>query len=203
MFDQDNYDFTMIANKLLNQMVLKVNNKCTFRICEIEMYLKNQFHPDNYVHSNIDQQSWEKFYFHKYSNGTIKSGTWKGLDITLGNTETNTYFGILIRSIYDESNGEFIEGPCKCVNKILELFECDDIKSLINLHFNPNEQVSIYNDKLKISFDDNLIFQPIYVGSRIGLSGKYPDYASKLYRFCIYNNKIKKERKNLIIIDLI
>ena len=37
-----------------------------------------------------------KLYFHKFKNGSYKEGTFKGMDISLGNSDKNIYFGILI-----------------------------------------------------------------------------------------------------------
>lgn len=76
-------DFNDLSYKILNQSCLIVNGK-VFRICEIEMYLHSESHPDEYVHCNPEQKSFGKFYFHKYATGTYKSGTWKGMDIVLG-----------------------------------------------------------------------------------------------------------------------
>jgi hypothetical protein len=81
------------------------------------LYLRNQAHPDEYVHKNLDQLEWEKFYFHKFYNGTFKAGTFKGLDITLGNIQSNTYFGILIRLIQNIDSGKFVEGSCIVLKK--------------------------------------------------------------------------------------
>ena len=87
MFEENltEQDFGKISTQILNQMVLVVKNK-TFRICEIEMYLRTQFHPDLYVHSNPDQQNFGKFYFHKYANGTYKSGPKKCIKLNQFNT---------------------------------------------------------------------------------------------------------------------
>jgi len=41
------------------------------------------------------------------------------MDLTFGNDAL--FCGILVRSIYDVDNDEFIEGPCKSVNKMREL----------------------------------------------------------------------------------
>jgi 3-methyladenine DNA glycosylase Mpg len=188
-------NFQDISHKILNRTCLIVNGK-SFRICEIEMYLHSEFHPDEYVHRNQDQQSFGKFYFHKYSTGTYKSGTWKGMDIVLG--KENKYFGILIRSIMDLCSGEFIEGPCKCVNKVLEQFGVKTVSEMFENRINKTEQISLSDENLMISEKSDLPQKEIFVGKRIGLSDKYPNYKNKLYRFVIYENKIKKEKKTLI-----
>lgn len=188
-------DFETIADIILNKLVLNVGNK-KFRICEIEMYFKNNEHPDKYVHSNSDQKSYGKFYFHKYWNGTFKSGTWKGLDIVLGNKDK--YFGVLIRSIMDLDTNEFIEGPCRTVNKILEQFNCIDVAELFNNEFGNTEQITIMNEKINLITNNDLEKLEIFKGSRIGLSDKYPDYQNLLYRYATNISKIKKNRKTFI-----
>jgi len=185
-------EFGDISNQIMNCMVFRIKDK-TFRICEIEMYLNNQTHNDPYVHSNQDQKNFGKFYFHKYSNGTYKSGTWKGMDIVLGNQDT--YFGILIISIMDLDTNTFIEGPCKCVNKLLEQFDCFDVNELFNKRANPNVQIDLTDNWIRFEKNDLLEKKDIFVGKRIGLSDKYPEYQNKLYRYVIFENKIKKEKK--------
>lgn len=188
-------DFEAIADIILNKLILRAGNK-RFRICEIEMYLKNQDHPDKYVHSNPDQKSYGKFYFHKYWNGAFKSGTWKGMDIVLGNEDK--YFGVLIRSMEDLDTNEFIEGPCRSVNKILEQFNCKDIVELFEKEFIGISQIEMNNNKINLMADDTLEKCDIYKGPRIGLSDKYPDYQNLLYRYAIHINKIKKNRKTFV-----
>ena len=74
-----------------------------------------------------------QWYFHKMF-GAYKSGSYKGLDLSLGRPDLPTIGGILLRSLMPvtvtEKDGkicvadpgtkaEFIEGPCNCVNRIL------------------------------------------------------------------------------------
>jgi hypothetical protein len=203
--------FLNLADQILNKTILKANNT-QFRICEIEMYLRNDSHPDEYVHKNIDQLAWEKFYFHKFSNGTFKAGTFKGLDICLGDTETNTYFGILIRSIQNINTGEFTEGSCNCVNKILEQFNVSNVKELFQNFFPNTNQIDISNELLGLvelgelgEIDTSLeptnhyvTNDKIFMSPRIGLSDKYPEYKTKLYRYAIKINNIKKQKKSFV-----
>ncbi len=196
------YNFNEISNKILNQTVLVAANK-KFRICEIEMYLNSESHPDTYTHSHKDQQSFGKFYFHKYSNNVYKSGTWKGLDIVLG--DKSKYFGILIRSMVEldadnkEILNEFIEGPCRCVNKILEQFDSNNVSELFAKQFPNQTQIDFEtNPQFKLEFSNNLGFEEIYEGPRIGLSDKYPEYMNKNYRYAIFTKKIKKNSKTFV-----
>ena len=200
-----------LAYDILRKYVLTVNQIYRYQICEIEFYVRNDNHNDQYVHCSIEQLNKYRFYFHKYKNGTFKSGTWKGLDICFGSTDDNgnkTYFGVLIRSIMNIDTHEFIEGPCKVVNKILENLNCNNTQDFFNkynsldnspfdkYHISDN---NIYNKKgiirISIENDNN---QLIYKSTRIGLSDLYPEFKLKLYRFCTLKNQIKKERKNFI-----
>lgn len=187
--------FADISDILMNKSVLIVKGN-SFRLCEIEFYYKNTLHNDEYVHSIRDQQTFEGFYFHRYKNGSYKSGTYKGLDMTFGNDATNTYFGILIRSMLDLSTNTFIEGPCRCVNRILELFGEPDVKNMM-LNNKFVGQLGLYTESqdLYLQENDELDKQEIYVGPRVGLSDKYPEYLHRDYRHAICINKIKKQKK--------
>lgn len=185
--------FVDISDILLNKSVLLVKNT-SFRLCEIEFYYKNSSHNDQYVHGIEDQKTFEGFYFHRYKNGTYKAGTYKGLDMTFGNM--NTYFGILIRSMIDMNTNTFIEGPCRCVNKILELFNEPNVKSMMENNKFTN-QLGLYDETSGICLKEknDLEKQEIYGGMRVGLSDKYPEYLNRNYRHAIYVKKIKKQKK--------
>lgn len=190
----DYNDFEIMAEKILNNSHLLVNGK-TFRICEIEFYYHGKDHEDEYVHKNPDQAKYGVFYFHKYKTGTYKSGTYKGMDMTYG--DEDTFFGVLIRSIYDIENDEMIEGPCRSVNKVLELYGLDKVSDFVRddgpLHTH-------YNQRKFYLIKGDLPQEIIYKGPRVGLSDKYPEYKSKNYRFLIMKNKIKKQKKDLVAI---
>jgi len=177
--------FNQYANKLLNNSILSVKDK-TYRICEIEMYLCNDEHPDKYTHCDSLQLEFNQFYPHRFKTGTYKSGTYKCMDIAFGDKITNTYFGILIRSIQNIETKEFFTGPCICVNEILSNFGCKEWKQFF-------EKYSL--NELKLINRDDLINEEIYIGPRVGLGDKYPDYKLKNYRFAIYINKIKKQKQ--------
>jgi hypothetical protein len=137
LIDYDNVDeakIQEIAKSLLQKYVLVVGDK-EYRICEVEFYVNNDNHNDKYTHGDKNQKTFGKWYFHRYPNGAYKSGTYKGLDLTLGNE--NTFFGILIRSIYDDEEDEMTDGPCKTVNKILELNNCSDVKEYMENRDDP------------------------------------------------------------------
>ena len=185
-------NFTKIADVLLNKNVLAVKNK-QFRLCEIEFYYRNKSHNDEYVHCDDDQLDFGGFYFHKYKTGSYKSGTYKGLDITFGDRKSETYFGILIRSMMDLETKEFTEGPCKCVNKILEQFGFETVADFMK---DKPAKLTI-GDKTHefyLKEKSDLIEENMLQGPRAGLSQKYPDYLMKFYRYAIFANKIKKQK---------
>ena len=126
-----------IARSLLTKYVLVVGDK-EYRLAEIEFYINSDVHNDKYTHGDLNQKQFAKWYFHRYPNGSYKSGTYKGLDITMG--DPDTYFGILIRSIYCAETNEFIDGPCKTVNKILELNNCSDVKEYMTDRRRPSRR---------------------------------------------------------------
>jgi hypothetical protein len=100
-------DFQRIANDLLNNWVLKVED-ALYRITEIEFYYKDKGkkHDDTYIHGHELQKQKGKWYFHG-----------SGIDLTFGDGEA--YGGILIRAIYRINDKKFCYGPLRC---ILEIF---------------------------------------------------------------------------------
>jgi len=192
-------NFNELADKLLNKTVLFVNDK-KYRIVEIEFYYKNNEHNDEYTHCDPDQKTFGAFYFHKFRNGSYKSGTFKGMDMTFGDSNDTTnikYFGILIRSVIDLSNNSIIEGPCNCVNAFLNNFGFKNVNEYMNAKI-PNLKIYNKDDKFYISHDQTEIKglnkETIYKGPRVGLSDKYPDFLVKNYRYCILKNRIKKQK---------
>jgi hypothetical protein len=182
-----------IAESLLQSYVLVVNEK-EYRLCEIEFYVKSDQHDDKYTHGDQNQKMSGKWYFHRYRNGSYKSGTYKGMDLTLGDPET--CFGILIRSLYDQDSDTVIEGPCKTVNLILGANDKNDVREYMQDKRDPLDASDTKNVYLKHSVQ-GLPDEPMYSGPRIGLSDKYPEWKNIRYRYVIKKNLIKKGKKNL------
>jgi 3-methyladenine DNA glycosylase Mpg len=184
----DPTEFHSIAEKIINSCQLSVNGT-NFWISEIEFYLHSPKHPDPCVHCNEDQLLKFSFYFHrsgKSKTSGYKGGTFKGVDLTFGDGEI--YFGILIRTI--ENENEIVEGPCRVVNKILELYE---VKSISELTHDTN--LNIYQNHRNLVLISATRNEKIYMGTRIGLGDK--EYSDKIYRYA--TNKVKKEKKKLIV----
>ena len=200
-----NYDtlnasyFPSIADMLINQFYLSINGE-KFRLIEIEFYLNCQGHRDTYTHGDQDQLLMNTFYFHKFKTGTYKAGTFKGMDLTFGDADENAYFGILIRAVEDMATGNIIEGPCKCVDKILSLYNCDSIMT-----FTKGKSLNIFNNKhnFVLKKSDTLPKYEIFYGPRIGLSATYPNYHLRPYRFVGGKDKIKKKKTSLVKMDVV
>lgn len=190
--------FDEIANIFLNQTLINAGQR-TYRICEIEFYYCGNGHNDTYVHCSEEQRMKCKFYFHKYHTGTYKSGTYKGLDVTISPND-NIYFGVLIRSIQDCATGEFIEGPCRSVNVLLSQFNCDNVQDFMKNKVAP---LDIYNTSsgLYLTHPSSLDICSIYKGPRIGLSDKDLIFRDKLYRYAIMINNIKKKRNTFVLVE--
>ena len=195
----DNLEFEKIANMILNNCYLVIG-KSYYRICEIEMYLMSSKHKDRYVHCSDDQKQYQIFYFHKFPNGSFKGGTFKGCDLAFGNEKDNIFFGILLRSICNKDTDEFIGGPCKVVNEMLEKTNYNHLKELTKN--NPN--LSIFNKKgsIRIEADPSIKDKEMFKGPRIGLSDKYPDFKLRHYRYLTDYKRVKKGKKSLVRFDL-
>ena len=190
----DEEDFMHIAKTLFNYTCLRMLDG-TYRLVEIEFYLRSDMHPDPYVHANPEQLLSYKYYFHRHSNGTYKSGTYKGMDLTFGDADSETYFGILIRAIMDTSTGQVIEGPCNVVNHILGIYCADSIADMTD-----GEAMSIKRNVWDCILEPTDLFErtDICVGPRIGLSAKYLEYQNRPYRFVLDKNLVKKQKTRLI-----
>ena len=173
---------------------------------EIEFYICNDNHKDIFTHCHKDQKKMLTWYFHQMSNKdhSYKGGTFKGLDITCG--FDNGYAGVLIRSIMNETTNQVIEGPCKVVNEFLDKIKCDSIKTLVIDKLNNNVSCQ-YSDLLKLE-EKHYNNTDLYVAPRIGLSMKgdtvneKQKWVNNNYRFIIFKDNVKKEKKKMIKFSL-
>ena len=184
-------DFIQIADDILNHKILFLPNKNkTYRIYEIEMYYCNDQHKDLYTHCHPLQLENGSFYLHRLPNKvSFKEGTYKCMDYTLGDKNTNTYFGVLIRAMIDVQTGEFYAGPCICVNQLFSHYQENDssmTSKLFSEKYNINEEFKLLPCTLNIL--------PLLHGPRIGLNNeKYPEFRNKNYRFVTYTKYIKEK----------
>ncbi|KAI9209181.1 uncharacterized protein BJ171DRAFT_576763 [Polychytrium aggregatum] len=130
--------FARIADALLNRTLLRISDESRgilpqwFRFLEVEFYLKDQeWHLDPYTHGQPQQKTRGQWYFHKKGNA-YSGGTWKGVDLTFGETkDTHCVFGgILIRAIECCETGEIVEGPSRCVDRLIEVLKAKGVPDL-------------------------------------------------------------------------
>lgn len=195
-------NFDKISDTLMNKMALNINGNL-YRIIEIEFYVKCEQHRDIFTHGDENQKLPLNWYFHRSSQKdkyAFKSGTYKGLDITIGNDDI--YGGILLRSIMKiNDNDDIINGPCKIVDEILSLNECKTVKDLVKDTMNDDTEIE-GNEALTLQAHQYNAKEELFTSPRIGLTLKKQDnmklrqkYISKLYRYTIFPNKITKGKK--------
>ena len=199
-------DFDDIADYLINHTILLIGDKDVYMIRELEFYLYSDSHPDIYTHRNNDQKESGSLYFHKHANGTYKSGTFKGMDITLGNS--NQYCGILIRGVRGEAPtppkpprlGDTacslrealipllgtidIDGPCNTVNHFLSHYGVSNLTEYSEKYGDPKTMI-------QFKHCDQSYNNILTKGPRIGLGNKSEEYLNKPYRYGISGLKYK------------
>lgn len=117
-----------MAPFLLNNVELIAGGE-RLLIREIEFYFTSKTHPDPFTHCQPLQEQSLIWYFHR-SGKSYKSGTYKGLDIAIGQGH-DAPGGILIRTLEQLSNNKIICGPCNSVDHILKLCGASNINSLV------------------------------------------------------------------------
>ena len=193
-------NFTPLADYLLNKVILNVNGT-KFRLAEIEFYYHDTTHLDEYTHKNDNQLEYEKIYFHKLKTGTYKAGTFKGMDIALGNRETNKYFGVLIRSIYDIESKKLIEGPCNSVDKLLLLNGSSNVKEFMDKRNGKLIDLVDKNESVRLE-EATLPRLTLCNARRIGLADdKYPEFRELSYRYAVLKDFLKKEKSRFKKVD--
>jgi len=90
--------FSNIAENLMFDYIIMVNDQFSYRLVEAEFYLYCSVHKDPYPHNENRQLEMGQWYFHD-----------SGIDITFGSN--GDYGGILIRSIQRVSGGKYFNGP--------------------------------------------------------------------------------------------
>lgn len=130
--------FDRIAKELINDFVLKVNDS-EFRFTEIEFYyFIKGIHEDNITHE------------HKRKQGMWRAHN-QGFDLTLSSTE-DSYGGILIRGLKQESNNKYTNGPRRCIFQIFENFNnINGLPSTIELKYELKNKTTIFKTFRKLS----------------------------------------------------
>lgn len=145
--------FDKLAEYLMNECVLEVNGD-ELEIIEIEFYYYDEKeHPDTFTHCDKEQLNSNTFYVHN------KGGIRAGIDITFGNK--NYYGGILIRSLKNINNNEFIKGSKNCRELIQKKLNINSLKDLKEHLAGKNIEGYIKNKKLT---KKNLPLKSVRVG---------------------------------------
>ncbi len=181
--------FYETAKELMNECMLKIEDKENNKVLEIELkeiefYFFDCKHPDIYTHLDRLQKKCCKLYVHKKIDGR------GGIDITFGNDEY--YGGILIRGI--EIKEEYISGPANVRKFIIDYFNKYDYRELSEF-FSDNNKCEI---KLLRKDKKNLLLHSRRVGLNFELE---PTYANALYRIIdldyLKDTKRHKNKKNV------
>lgn len=212
--------FELLAYLLLTRSHIKLKEE-SFSFLEIEFYYRSPSHLDPYSHCSNDQKEGGNWAFHK-TGKSYRSGTFKGLDITLGNInrekeKINSYGGILIRSLYNYDSQKIICGPCLCVDEFLRLTEKSSIGEFVeDEKFNKKintpgaNLISIYWETRPM--EDFRIQRSVRIGLNLNKktlisNGMKTDldkeiqreFVSKSYRYFGTNNKLSKGRTHGIV----
>jgi hypothetical protein len=157
--------FGHIAGRLLNSTDFLVSGK-PYRFAELEAYYHGPAHPDPFGHRDPLQREPGRWYFHR-TGGRYRGGTFKGLDLTLG--DGSAYLGVLIRSIV-APDGTFITGPCRTVDHLLA---DTGTKSVAALDGQINAR-PVWDTSSPLAVRDSPIAREavVYTSARVGLSLK-------------------------------
>lgn len=191
-----------MAEWLLNRAVFRVAG-IPFRLTEIEFYAHGHLHNDPFSHCDPIQKQGGSWYFHR-TGGRYRSGTYKGLDVVIGN---ESLFGaILFRSMVRLDFGfKLLDGPCVCVDSILDLCGMNSIGQLASSFDLSADRPTKGSSLLFLEEATSPRSQAIYVSPRVGLTLK-KGIEKERQRFLIYNYRfltepqaIKKGRPYLIL----
>jgi hypothetical protein len=164
------------------------------------MYFSGDPHPDLFAHRDPIQLEDGRWYFHR-TRGEYRGGSFKGLDLTLG--DGKAHFGILIRTVV-AADGTILDGPCVMVDHLLTKTKAANVAvldSLINAR-------SIWDttSPLAIVEAEKPRNATVYQTSRVGLSLKKakgkpdaPRFVGRPYRFLTEPSNISKGKAHLVL----
>jgi len=202
----DDYEhaFARVGDFLLNRVDLIVGGKVSYRIAELEFYFTSERHNDVFCHQNQAQKQFCTWYFHR-SGQTYKGGTYKGLDVAIGNDDV--FAGVLIRALETES-GDVIEGSCLCVNDILKSAGVDSVAELADGLLGPSRLGAASSDAshpLRLALSATPRTRTVARSMRVGLTLKQKtDGEARLrfigapYRFVTRHDVIRKGAPQLV-----
>ena len=192
--------FVRMADAFLNKARLVVGETCC-RLTEVEFYYHASEHPDQFTHCDPQQTSCGRWYFHRSGRG-FRGGSFKGLDLTFG--DTGAYGGMLIRGI-ELADGALVSGPCLCVDYLIRQL---GFTSVAELHGATVGRHAVQDNGLLTLLESNSACErPIFNTPRVGLSLKRASdahsplipYVMRRYRFLTRPEANTKGRPQLIL----
>lgn len=191
--------FDRIAHRLLCGTDVMIGGR-PHRYIEIEMYYyHSEDHPDIFAHRDPIQLHCGRWYFHR-TQGTYRSGSFKGLDLSFG--DGTAYGGVLIRGI-ETPDGEIIDGPSLHVDYLLKQTGQPGVASLDAVI----DEKQAWDTSNPIHLVSNGIHErELYKTARVGLSLKRsrksplpPKYVLMPYRYITEPKKTAKGKLHLIL----
>ncbi len=193
--------FAACAQWLLQSAVLYAGGR-PHRITELEVYWHGPHHPDNFTHGDPQQREFGRWYFHRQGE-TYKSGTYKGLDIAVGNAAAAG--GLLLRGLapVTDAGGAtgIIDGPSLCVDQILR---CTGQPSVAALAASFDGVIDETPDSpLYLASTQGAHAGPVFRSPRVGLTlrrdAAQAVFLGRSYRFLSEPRRIKKGRLHLVL----
>jgi hypothetical protein len=191
--------FARVADRLLNGCDFLVAGR-PYRFAELEMYYHGPGHPDPFPHRDVVQRLPGRWYFHR-TGGQYRGGSFKGLDLTLG--DGTARFGVLIRTVVGPDGG-VIDGPSRTVDHLLSRTGRASVAEL-------DETIGtrlIWDEgsPLVVRESEAPRAATVYRTARVGLSLKWgrgrPEaarYVVRPYRFLTEPRAIGKGRPQLVL----
>lgn len=191
--------FSDVMHRLLNLCDFVVAGE-RYHFAELEAYYSGDAHPDLFAHRDPLQLENARWYFHR-TRGEYRGGSFKGLDLTLG--DGKSYFGILIRTI-EKPDGTLIDGPSLTVDHLLERTKASGVAVLDGMI----AKRSIWDaaSPLHIAEATSPRAATLFRTARVGLSLKKAKgkadaakFVMRPYRFITEPRRISKGKVHLVI----
>ena len=191
--------FGDVMNRLLNHGDFVVSGE-RYRFAELEAYYSGDAHPDPFAHRDPLQLQNGRWYFHR-TRGEYRGGSFKGLDLTMGDGEA--YFGILIRTV-EKPDGTRIDGPSLTVDHLLRMTKASSVATLDGVV--AGRSIWDATSSLHIAEAPSPRSAVVYRTARVGLSLKKakdaadaPKFVLRPYRFLTEPRRISKGKVHLVL----
>ncbi|HUR55955.1 MAG TPA: hypothetical protein VMZ71_17600 [Gemmataceae bacterium] len=191
--------FDDVMNRLLNLCDFVVAGE-RYHFAELEAYYSGDAHPDLFAHRDPLQLENARWYFHR-TRGEYRGGSFKGLDLTMG--DGKAFFGILIRTIVldDES---LIDGPSLTVDYLLSATKAKNVAALDGMI--AGRSIWDTTSPLHIAEATEPRSATVHRTARVGLSLKKaagkadaPKFVMRPYRYLTQPRGISKGKVHLVI----